>query len=120
MVSYRVSNLSPEGERVTSRETWKKMERKVATGINGKRVVCSGVRGEGDVEHSKYFIECKYRQKFVCRDWFLKAKVEAKKESKIPILVIKQKSTKGELAVVDWEWLCGVLEKIKEGDIDES
>lgn len=81
------------------------MELKVAKSLNTNRTVCSGVRGEGDVEHPKFYVECKYRKKFACRAWFLKAKVEAEKRGKIPLLIIKEHSMHGELAVVDWAWL---------------
>jgi hypothetical protein len=85
-------------------KAWKKMERRVAEKMGGQRVVCSGVRGEGDVLNDKFFIECKERKSFAIWDWFTKAKAEAKKEGKVPLLVLKEKGKHGELAVVDMDW----------------
>ena len=99
-------------------KAWKKMELKVAKSLGTNRTVCSGVRGEGDVEHDQYYIECKYRKKFACRAWFFKAKAEAEKRGKTPLLIIKERGKHGELAVVDWEWLRSLIvdvEKRKDG-----
>lgn len=85
-------------------KAWKRMERRVAEKMKGQRVVCSGVRGEGDVLHDTFFIECKERKSFTIWEWFTKAKAEAKKEGKVPLLVLKEKGKHGELAVVELDW----------------
>ena len=92
-------------------KTWKKMERGCAKDIGSQRVVCSGVRGEGDIESPDFYIECKYRKKFVCKKWFEDAKKKGKKMNKKPILIIKEKGQHGELAVVDWEWLAEIIKE---------
>jgi len=79
------------------------MERRCAKDIGTQRVVCSGVRGEGDIISDKYFIECKYRKTLGVKTWYDKAKSES--GDKPTILIIKQKNQHGELAVISWDWL---------------
>jgi hypothetical protein len=93
------------------RGNWKGLERKTAKKLDGERVICSGVRGEGDVITKKFYVECKMRKKFACWEWFRKAKEQAKKEGKIPLLVIKMRGKKGELAIVDFSDFCALVEK---------
>ena len=95
-------------------KTWKAMERRCAQDLNTQRVVCSGVRGEGDIIHDDFYIECKYRKTLGVKTWFDKAKEEAKKQGKTPILIVKEHGQHGELAVVDWNWLVEKLIEVKE------
>ena len=57
----------------TARGTWKAVERRVAVKLGSRRVVCSGVRGEGDVEGVPGFIiEVKMREKLLLRNGLMK------------------------------------------------
>ena len=56
-----------------------------------------------------FYIECKYRKLFACRKWFYETKKRAKKENKIPLLIIKERGKEGELVICDWDWLCEVI-----------
>ena len=81
-------------------KSWKAHERRTASKLGGERVVCSGVKGEGDVEHPTFFIECKFRKAFTGKKWYDKAKKQAKKVNKIPIVVIREKNKKGEFVLI--------------------
>jgi hypothetical protein len=88
----------------TSNSTWKALERKVAKLLGGTRNPLSGGSGRhtrGDVIHHTLYVECKLRQKLSIWAWFEDTRKKAKVEGKTPILVIKEKSKKGELVVLD-------------------
>jgi len=88
----------------TSNGTWKALERKVAKLLGGTRNPLSGGASRhtrGDVIHPTLYVECKLRQKLSIWAWFEDTRQKAEKEHKKPILVIKEKSKKGELVVLD-------------------
>ena len=81
---------------------WKNLEKKAAKILEGKR----NSRGMDfslsipEVEHPKLSIECKYRKKI---SGFLKdglKQAERYYPEKIPVLVLKEKSMRGELAIL--------------------
>ena len=99
---------------MTARETWKKFERKVAKKLGGVRNPLSGSHSRhtsGDVIHDKFYVECKYREKFSIVSLYDEVREKARKEGKIPLLVIKQKNRKGELVVVDLDEFVKMLQK---------
>jgi hypothetical protein len=80
------------------------MERKVAKLLGGVRNPLSGGTGRhtrGDIIHPSLYVECKLRQKLSIWAWYKDTAEKAKVEGKTPILVIKEKSKKGELVVLD-------------------
>lgn len=88
---------------MTHKETWKKIERKVAKKLGGTRNPLSGSHGKhtsGDVIHPVFYIECKYRKNLAVATIFNEVKTNAKKEKKIPILILKEKGKTGELVVL--------------------
>ena len=88
----------------TSNGTWKAMERKCAKLLGGQRNPLSGGAGRhtrGDVIHPTLYVECKLRQSIAIWAWFDDTRKKAKVEHKTPILIIKEKSKKGELVVLD-------------------
>ena len=88
----------------TSSSTWKALERKVAKLLGGVRNPLSGGSGRhtrGDVIHPTLYVECKLRQKLSIWAWYKDTAEKAKVEHKTPILVIKEKSKKGELVVLN-------------------
>lgn len=81
---------------------WKRLERKTAKILNGKR----NSRGNDfsqsmpDVSHPLLSIECKYRKKI---SGFLKDGLKQAEDyhpDKIPVLILKEKGMHGELLVV--------------------
>jgi len=100
----------------TNNSTWKGMERKVAKLFGGLRNPLSGGSGRhtrGDVIHPYFYIECKLRQKLSIWAWFKDTADKAKKEQKIPILVIKEKGKKSELVVLDIKDFVESIKKVK-------
>ena len=83
---------------------WKAFERKVAKILGGKRIPSSGAAPgfKGDVEHPLFFIECKHGLQIpkTIVSWYLKAKEQAKKESKIPIVVMKPRGKHDEYVFI--------------------
>jgi hypothetical protein len=104
---------------VTARETWKKFERKVAKKIGGVRTPLSGSHSRhtsGDVIHDVFYVECKYRKNFAVVSLFDEVREKAKKEKKIPMLVLKQKNRHGELVVMDLnDFVDWFLTEVKDG-----
>ena len=97
---------------MTSRDTWKKFERKVAKKLGGVRTPLSGSHSRhtsGDVIHDRFYVECKYRSRFAVASIFDEVKKKAKMEGKIPILVLKQRNRRGELVVLDLDDFVGLI-----------
>ncbi|MDA8084013.1 MAG: hypothetical protein M0024_10190 [Nitrospiraceae bacterium] len=93
---------------------WKRLEKKAAATLGGTR----NSRGMdfslsiGDVEHPRLSIECKYRNKI---SGFLKDGIKQAERyypEKIPVLVLKEKHMRGELAILklsDFQKLFGAI-----------
>jgi hypothetical protein len=95
-----------------SDKSWKRLERKAASLLHGKRIPSSGSGAiKGDVLHPKLLIECKYREKLPITKWFGKVKIQAISEQKTPLLILKQKGKHGELAVLELEDFIKILKE---------
>lgn len=95
-------------------KNWKRMERKVAGDLGGKRVIEKGYNLE-DVSHPIFSIECKTRKKLPAslESWYNQAKTNAPK-GKIPVVVLHEtgKRRKNDFVVLkyeDFRDLCGDL-----------
>jgi hypothetical protein len=100
-----------------SDKSWKRLERKAASLLHGKRIPGSGSGAiKGDVLHPSFQIECKYRKQFAIASWFEKLEQEAIKEEKIPLLILKQKGKHGELAVLELRDFSKILKEMKDGN----
>lgn len=81
---------------------WKNLERKAAKTLNGKRISRGMDFSQSlpDVEHPLLSIGCKYRKKISgsLKDGIKQA--EKYYPDKIPALVIKEKSMRGELIIL--------------------
>jgi len=89
---------------MTHRNTWKELERKTAKLLNGKRNPLSSsnsLHTSGDIIHDTFYVECKLRKKLSVVSQFQQVRENAKKENKIPILVLKEKGKHSELVVMD-------------------
>lgn len=89
---------------LTSKNTWKEFERRVASFFGTRRVPLSGSNsGHGtnsDSLHPELYIECKVRQKSSLCTLFRDTAFKAKAENKLPIVAIKQKNERGYLLVM--------------------
>ncbi|MEW5760540.1 MAG: hypothetical protein AB1779_07225 [Candidatus Thermoplasmatota archaeon] len=102
-------------------KVWKAMERRVAKKLGGKRVPCSGIgQIKGDVFHSFFEVECKYRRKFALKKWFDDLRSRAKESGKIPILVVKMKGQHSEFVVLDLKYFVSIFEESKRCRRDEQ
>lgn len=89
-------------------KSWKKLEQKIARLRGTERTPLSGGNSRytrSDTLDNTFFIECKLRKDPAV--WNLYEKVEdlAKKESKIPLLIIKKKGKHGELFIISDKYL---------------
>lgn len=91
---------------MTSRSTWKGLERKAARLLKGQRNPLSGSNSRhtsGDVIHDDFYVECKLRTNWAVTSIFKEVRQEAKKECKTPLLIIKEKGKHSELVIMDIE-----------------
>ena len=87
----------------TSNGTWKALERKVAKLLGGARNPLSGGASRhtrGDVIHDTLYVECKLRKRMAAWSLFRETEILAKREGKMPVVVLKEKGKKGELVVL--------------------
>ena len=94
-------------------KSWKKLEQKVARMRETERTPLSGGNSRqtrSDTLDDTFFIECKLRKDPAV--WNLYEQVEelAKKENKLPVLVIKKKGKHGELFIVNDRYLKEFIE----------
>ena len=94
-------------------KSWKKLEQKVARMRETERTPLSGGNSRqtrSDTLDDTFYIECKLRKEPAI--WNLYGQVEelAKKENKIPVLVIKKKGKHGELFIVNDRYLKAFIE----------
>ena len=94
-------------------KTWKRLEQKVARLRGTERTPLSGGNSRetrSDTLDDTFFIECKLRKDPAI--WNLYEQIEelAKKENKIPLLVIKKKGRHGELFILNDKYLKAFIE----------
>jgi len=76
---------------------WKRAERTVAKALGGKRNPLSGRMGghtPGDVYDLPIYVEVKHKNRFAVLTIMSEVEVEARKEGKLPLLVIHQHGMK--------------------------
>lgn len=86
-----------------NRGTWKQGERRVAKFFGTVRTPLSGGNGgitRSDTRHDKLFIEQRHRKAHAVRTLYDTVSVLAKRENKIPVVTLMDKSKKGFLIVV--------------------
>lgn len=97
---------------MTSRSTWKGLERKISKSLGTERTPLSGGNSKqtrSDTLSDKFFCEVKLRASFSIVALYRKTSEMARKEAKIPVLCIKEKSRHGELAVIDWDYFIELI-----------
>ena len=88
-------------------KAYKAAEYKAAKRLGGKRIVLSGGRGagcKGDVELPGWLVEVKYRKHFSVWNLFREVEKQARKEGKNALLILTEKNTHGQLAVMRIEY----------------
>ena len=99
---------------MTSRNTWKQRERGIAEDFGTKRNPLSGSmsgHSSSDSLSETFYLESKLRANPPGWNLFIDTKEKAKKEKKIPVVVISKKFHKGKIAMVDYDFLVSLLEK---------
>lgn len=82
---------------------WKAAEYRAAKALGGKRIDLSGGgahHDQGDVELPGWFVEVKYRRLWHAFSLFLEVERKAKKAGKNALLILTEKNTHGQLAVI--------------------
>ena len=99
---------------MTSRNTWKKREMKIAKDFGTKRNPLSGSmsgHSSSDSLSDTFYLESKLRAKPGGWNLFMDTRDKAKRENKIPIVILSKKYHKDKIAMVDYDFLLGLLEK---------
>ena len=99
---------------MTSRNTWKQRERQIADDFNTKRNPLSGSmsgHSSSDSLSETFYLESKLRAKPGGWNLFMDTRDKAKRENKIPIVILSKKYHKDKIAMVDYDFLLGLLEK---------
>ena len=102
---------------MTTRSTWKRAERMIANFFGTERTPLSGgcsKHTRSDTLHKKLFIEVKYRIRHTVITLMEKIEIFAKAEDKIPILVLKTKSSSKTYLVLEINDLLKIAEILKE------
>ena len=89
-------------------KSWKKLEQKVARLRGTERTPLSGGNSKqtrSDTLDDTFFIECKLRKDPAVWNLYEQVEALAKKENKLPVLVIKKKGKHGELFIVNDRYL---------------
>ncbi len=102
---------------MTARGTWKKCEQRAAAVFGARRQPMSGSSGREDVTrsdstHPRLFIESKLRASHAARTLHDATKELARRESKIPILCLFDKSRPGFLVCIHSEDLPAVANEL--------
>lgn len=103
---------------MTANGTWKSLERKVAKLLGGTRTPLSGGSSKhtrGDVIHPDFYVECKLRKRMAVWSLFRETEILAKREGKMPVVVLKEKGKKGELVVLRLTDFVELIKKEEEG-----
>ena len=99
---------------MTSRNTWKKREMKIAKDFDTKRNPLSGSmsgHSSSDSLSDTFYLESKLRANPPGWNLFIDTRDKAKRENKIPIVILSKKYHKDNIAMVDYDFLLGLLEK---------
>jgi len=100
-----------------NQSNWKGFERIAARTFGTKRNALSGMNSKitaSDTLHPRLFIECKKRKRFSLYQLFRKVEQKANKESKIPVVAIKETGKKGWLILIRPEDLMAIAQEYKE------
>jgi hypothetical protein len=104
-------NLNEGEMRTLADKVWKARERVIAGKLGTQRVVCSGVRGEGDIISDKYHIDVKHKKKIPFYTEWKKNKKEAATLGKIPLVIIHEKGSRMNLVIIDLDDFIKLTEK---------
>ena len=99
---------------MTSRNTWKQRERQIADDFNTKRNPLSGSmsgHSSSDSLSETFYLESKLRANPPGWNLFIDTRDKAKKEGKIPIVIVSKKFHRDKIAMVDYDFLVSLLEK---------
>jgi len=103
-------------------KAWKEVERKVAKLFGTKRTPLSGRNSSitgADIIHPYLFVEVKHHSQLAIWEWFSYVEKRAKKEGKLPLLVLKKKRKRGFLFVArpqDWDKIAEAIRRGKTFD----
>jgi len=95
-------------------KTWKRLEQKIAKLRGTRRTPLSGMNSKitrSDTLDETFFIECKLRKNPAIWKLYETVEAVAKKENKIPVVVIKKKGKIGELFIINDKYLKTFIEK---------
>ena len=96
-------------------KSWKRLELKIARMLGTERTPLSGGNSKmtrSDTLDRDFFVECKLRKNPAVWNLYERTEELAKKEGKIPVVVIKKKNKQGELFIINSKYLEAFITKI--------
>lgn len=96
---------------------WKRFEREIASQFNTTRMLRKGTTEKADIQHDIFHVDCKAQKRWSIAAWFRELRSAASKQSKIPLLVVREPQKHLKLVVCElhvFVSLCkaaGVIEK---------
>ena len=97
---------------MTHSSTWKALERRIAAQIGSRRTPLSGsnsAQTSSDTLHVRWYIEAKLRARIPAYKLYMDTKRKAALEHKLPIVVLHQKNTKENIALLSFDDLAELL-----------
>jgi len=107
---------------MNSSRGWKQTEEKAADVVGTKRTPFSGSNSgltSSDSLHDRLFLECKTKEKHAIMTLFKDTQELAKKENKLPVLVLRENKSKEILWVVEQKDLFKLIREVDLNKLDQ-
>lgn len=88
---------------------WKREELRVAKMFGTSRALMKGTDEKSDIISDLFCVDVKLRQRIDIQKHYRELRAAARKEDKIPILVVRRPKDRIRLAVLDCEYLVSIL-----------
>ena len=82
---------------------WKAFERSTAKQFGSSRMLMKGTDEKADIKHPLFHIDCKLRKAWSIPRWFRELRTDARKQHKIPLLVLRRPTKKITYAVCEFD-----------------
>lgn len=107
-------------EKAMSDANWKAEERKVAHMFGTSRQLMKGTDEKSDIISDLFMVDAKLRKRWSVQQWYRDLKAASRKQSKIPILTIREPGKKLRLAVIDLDYLISIMKGASVLDSDSE
>lgn len=88
---------------------WKAEERTVARMFGTERALMKGTNEKSDIISELFMVDVKLRQRWNIQKWYRDLRDAARKQSKIPILTVREPGKRLRLAVLGLDYLVSIM-----------